>query len=74
MAYGNKLSLNSMLIASQQKHKSLTHSEIRFDPKIRGKEIEILSKAKYLGDQIDDSRNWKEHFRAVLLLQRGANW
>ena len=41
---GNNLSLNvakthSMLIASQQKHKFLTHSDIRFDPKIRKKEI-----------------------------------
>ena len=54
-----------MLIASQQKHKSLKHSEIRFDPKIRGKEIEILSKAKYLGVQIGDNLNWKEHTRAV---------
>ena len=67
---GNKLSLNvakthSMLVASQQKHKSLTQSEIRFDPKIREKEIEIISKAKYLGVQIDDNLNWKKHIRAV---------
>ena len=67
---GNKLSLNvakthSMLVASQQKHKSLTHSEIRFDPKIREKELEIRSKAMYLGIQIDDNLNWKEHIRAV---------
>ena len=67
---GNKLSLNvakthSMLIASQQKHKSLAHSDIRFDPKIRENEIEILTKAKYLGVQIDENLNWKEHIRAV---------
>ena len=67
---GNKLSLNvakthSMLIATQQKHKSLAYSDIRFDPKIREKEIEIRSKAKYLGVQIDDNLNWKEHIRAV---------
>ena len=67
---GNKLSLNvakthSMLIASQQKHKSLSRSDIRFEPKIRGKEIEIRSKAKYLGVQIDDHLNWKEHTKAV---------
>ena len=67
---GNKLSLNvakthSMLIATQQKHKSLTHLDIRFYPKIREKEIEIRSKAKYLGVQIDDNLNWKEHIRAV---------
>ena len=54
-----------MLIAPQQKHKSLAHSDIRFDPKIREKEIEIHSKAKYLGVQIDDNLNWKEHIRAV---------
>ena len=67
---GNKLSLNvakthSMLIASQQKHKSLAHSDIRCDPEIREKEIEIRSKAQYLGVQIDDNLNWKEHIRAV---------
>ena len=67
---GNKLSLNlakthSVLIASQQKHKSLSRSDIRFEPKIRGKEIEIRSKAKYLGVQIDDHLNWKEHTKAV---------
>ena len=67
---GNKLSLNvakthSMLIASQQKHKSLSRSDIRFEPKIRGKEIEIRCKAKYLGVQIDDHLNWKEHTKAV---------
>ena len=67
---GNKLSLNvarthSMLIATQQKHKSLAYSDIRFDPKIREMEIEIRSKAKYLGVQIDDNLNWKEHIRAV---------
>ena len=67
---GNKLSLNvakihSMLIASQQKHKSLTHSDIRFDCKIREREIEMCSKAKYLGVQIDDNLNWKEQIRAV---------
>ena len=67
---GNKLSLNvakthSTLIATQQKHKSLAYSDIRFDPKIREKEIEIRSKAKYLGVQIDDNLNWKEHIRAV---------
>ena len=67
---GNKLSLNvakthSMLIASQKKHKSLAHSDMGFDPKIREKEIEIRKKAKYFGVQIDDKPNWKEHIRAV---------
>ena len=67
---GNKLSLNvakthAMLIASQQKHKSLAHSDIRLDPKIRGREIEIRSKAKYLGVLIDENLNWKEHIRTV---------
>ena len=67
---GDMLSLNvaktySMLNFSQQKHKSLTHSGIRFDPKIRKKEIEIRNKAKYLGVQIDDNLNWKEHISAV---------
>ena len=67
---GNKLSLNvakthSMLIASQQKHKSLTLSNIKFEPKIKEKEIERRHEAKYLGVQIDDKLNWKGHIRAV---------
>ena len=67
---GNKLSLNvakthSMLIAFQQKHKSLAHSDIRVDPKIREREIEIRSKAKYLGVLLDENLNWREHIRTV---------
>ena len=69
---GNKLSFNvakthSMLIAFQQKHKSLANPDIRFDPKIREKKIKIRSKAKYLGFQVDDNLNWKEHIGQFLL-------
>ena len=63
---GNKLSLNvakthSMPIASQRKHNSLRCSNIRFHTKIGGKEIEIRNEIKYLGVQIDETLNWKEH-------------
>ena len=66
---GSELSLNVakthlMLIASQQKHRSLTHSDMIFDLKIREKGIEMRSEAKLLGVQIDDNLNCKEHIRA----------
>lgn len=54
-----------MLIVSQRKYNSLRCSNIRFDPEIGDKEIEIRNETKYLGSQIDDALNWKEHNKAV---------
>ena len=55
---GNKLSLNvakthSMLISTKQKHKSLKSRNEALELKIRGNELEVVQKTKYLGVQID---------------------
>ena len=67
---GNKLSLNvakthSMLISTKQKHNSLKSRNEVLDLKIRGNELEVVQKTKYLGVQIDCSLDWKEQIKAV---------
>ena len=60
---GKKLSLNvaktnSMLVSTKQKHNILIS---RNDDN----ELEIIQKTKYLGVQIENSLNWKEHIKTV---------
>ena len=67
---GNKLSLNvaktnSMLVSTKQKHNGLKSRNEDLDLKIRNNELEIIQKTKYLGVQIDNSLNWKEHIKTV---------
>ena len=67
---GNKLSLNvaktnSMLVSTKQKHNILKSRNEDLDLKIRDNELEIIQKTKYLGVQIDNSLNWKEHIKTV---------
>ena len=67
---GNKLSLNvaktnSMLVATKQKHNILNSRNDDLDLKIRDNDLEIIKKPKYLGVQIDNSLNWKEHIKTV---------
>ena len=67
---GNKLSLNvaktnSMLVATKQKHNILNSRNGDLDLKIRDNDLEIIQKTKYLGVQIDNSLNWKEHIKTV---------
>ena len=67
---GNKLSLNvaktnSMLVSTKQKHNILKSRNEDLDLKIRNNELEIIHKTKYLGVQIDNSLNWKEHIKTV---------
>ena len=57
--------MHSMLIVSQQKQNSLRCSNIRFDPKIGGKNIEMWNKAKYLGVQTDETLKCKEHIKVA---------
>ena len=66
---GNKLSLNvtktnSMLVSTKQKHNILKSRNEDLDLKIRDNELEII-KIIYLGVQIDNSLNWKEHIKTV---------
>ena len=51
---GNKLSLNvsktqSMLIATRPKHRSLNGAAEKLNLEIRGRELEVVKKTKYLG-------------------------
>ena len=67
---GNKLSLNiaktnSMLVSTRQKHNILQSGNKDLDLKIRQNELEIIQKTKYLGVQIDNSLNWKEHMKPL---------
>ena len=66
----NKLSLNvaetnSMLVATKQKHHILKSRTEDLDLKIRDNDLKIIRKTKYLGVQIDNSLNWKEHIKIV---------
>ena len=66
----NKLSLNvaktkSMLVSTKQTHNILKSRNENLDFKIRDNEFEIIQKTKYLGVQIDNSLNWKEHIKTV---------
>ena len=67
---GNKFSLNvaktnSMLVSTKQKHNILKSRNGDLDLKIRDNELEVIQKTKYLGVQIDNSLNWKEHIKTV---------
>ena len=67
---GNKLSLNvaktqSMLIATKPKHRTLNNAAEKLNLEIRGRELDVFKKTKYLGVQVDNSLDWKEHLKAV---------
>ena len=67
---GNKLSLNvaktpSILIATKPKHRAFNNAAERFHLTIRGNELDIVNKTKYLGIHADNSLDWKEHIKAV---------
>ena len=67
---GNKLSLNvmkthSMLISTKHKLKALKSKNESLRLKIHVDELEVVQKTKYLGVQIDNSLEWKEHSSKV---------
>ena len=67
---GNKLSLNvtktrSMLITTKQKRNVLKSTNQNLELNIRGNELDIVQKTKYLSVQIDCSLDWKEQVIAV---------
>ena len=45
--------------------RSIKNSDETFDPKIRDKILDIVEKTKYLGVQIDQTLDWKEHIKCV---------
>ena len=67
---GNKLSLNVMkthalLISTKPKHKSLKNQDESLKLKIQNNELDIVQKTKYLGIQIDNTLDWKEHTKTI---------
>ena len=67
---GNKLSLHvmkthSMLISTKPKLKALKSKNESLRLKIHVDELEIVQKTKYLGVQIDNSLDWKEHIKVT---------
>ena len=67
---GNKISLNfakthTMLICSKSKQKALINSNEKLDIKVKGENLMVIEKIKYLGVQIDQNLEWKEHIKYV---------
>ena len=67
---GNKLSLNvaktqGMLICTKNKHKSLEGTGESLCLKIRDNDLALVENTKYLGVQVDNSLDWKEHIKSV---------
>ena len=67
---GNKLSLNvaktqGMLICTKNKHKSLEGTGESICLKIRDNDLALVENTKYLGVQVDNSLDWKEHIKRV---------
>ena len=67
---GNTLSLNvmkahSMHISTKPKLKDLTNKNEYLRLKIRVDKLEVVQKTKYLGVQIDNSLDWKEHIKVI---------
>ena len=61
---GNELNVaktQSMLIATKPKHRTLNNAAEKLNLKIRGSELVVVKKTKYLGFQVDNSLDWNEH-------------
>ena len=68
----NKLSLNaaktqSMLASTKAKRKALNKSNQNLPVNIKGAELEVVSKIKYLGVLLGNSLDWKDQVQAVSL-------
>ena len=67
---GNKLSLNvaktkGMLLCTKNKHKSLEGTGESICLKLRDNDLALVENTKYLGVQVDNSLDWKEHIKSV---------
>ena len=67
---GNKLSLNivktqSMLIATKPRHKALNNTAENLKLEILGSELEVFTKTRYLGVQIDNRLDWNDHIKVI---------
>ena len=67
---GTKLSLNlaeaqGMLVYTKNKHKALERTREGLCLQIRGKDLALVEKTKYLGVRVDNSLDWKEHINSI---------
>ena len=67
---GNKLSLNvsktqSMLICTKRKQQKLKVTGGNPCLNIRGNDLDVVQKVKYLGVQVDDSLDWMDQIKAI---------
>ena len=56
-----------MLICSKSKHRALIKSNEKLDIKVKDENFKIVEKIKYLGVQIDQNLEWKEHIKYASL-------
>ena len=54
-----------MLIATKPKHQALNSAAEKLQLKIRGGDLYVVNKTKYLGVHIDNSLDWKERIKVV---------
>ena len=67
---GNKPSLNvsktqSMLVCTKPKHQKLRTAGDSLCSNIRGKDLDVVQKVKYLRVQVDNSLGWKEKIKVI---------
>ena len=55
----------SMLIATKPRHKALNKAAENLKLEILGSELDVVTKTRYLGVQVDNSLDWNEHIKAI---------
>ena len=56
---------HAMLISTKPKHKTLINQSESFKLKIWNDELEVVQKTNYIGVQINNKLDWKEHIKTV---------
>ena len=54
-----------MLIATKPKHRTHNNAAEKLNLEIRGRELDVVKRTKYLGVKVDISLDWKEHIKAI---------
>ena len=73
----NKLSLNvaktqSMLVSTKAKRKAIDKSNRNLQVKVKGTDLDVVSKIKYLRVRLNNSLDWKDQVRADQLIAGAA--
>ena len=61
-----------MLVSSKQKHRIFKTQNELLELKIQGAEIEVVQNTKYLGVQVDNTLDWREHTKTISSKVSGA--